>query len=175
MPQMTEAYDWRGRTLVDRDGEKIGKLEELYIDDQTDTPEWALVNTGLFGTKSSFVPLAGAEPRAEDVRVPVEKEKVKDAPKIEPEEELSKQEEARLYEHYGFDYSDSRSGSGLPPADAPPDAGEGSSDRRDQALDSSVQEAEVGGAPAEPAGRGSRGGPWSTSRSPPLGERPASG
>ena len=112
--QMTEAYEWRGRTVVDRDGDKIGTLEEIYLDDQTEKPEWALVNTGLFGTKSSFVPLAGAQPSGEDVRVGFTKDQVKDAPKLDPDGELAQSEEAELYRHYGLEYSERSSGSGLP-------------------------------------------------------------
>ena len=63
MPDTTRGYDWEGRTLKDRNGDKIGKIDALYVDQETDKPEWALVNTGLFGTKSSFVPLAGASER----------------------------------------------------------------------------------------------------------------
>jgi uncharacterized protein (TIGR02271 family) len=102
---MTDAYDWHGRTLKDRNGEKIGKVDSLYLDRQTDKPEWALVNTGLFGTKSSFVPIAGASPRGEDVVVQVEAAQVKDAPKMNPDEELSEQQEAELFRHYGIDYT----------------------------------------------------------------------
>src|SRR5919205_2458430 len=83
----TDVYDWRGRTVVDRDGEKIGKLDEIYLDRQTNTPEWALVNTGLFGSKSSFVPLKGAAPSGEDVRVAYAKDQVKDAPSIDTDGE----------------------------------------------------------------------------------------
>jgi uncharacterized protein (TIGR02271 family) len=102
---MTHAYDWKGRTLKDRSGEKIGTIDALYLDQETDKPEWALVNTGLFGTKSSFVPLAGAAPRGEDVVVKVEAQQVKDAPKMEPDEELSEQQEVELFRHYGIDYT----------------------------------------------------------------------
>ncbi|HEV2723947.1 MAG TPA: PRC and DUF2382 domain-containing protein [Thermoleophilaceae bacterium] len=105
MPDMTSAYEWEGRTLKDRDGEKIGTIDALYLDEQTDRPEWALVNTGLFGRKSSFVPLAGASPSGEDVIVQVEAAQVKDAPKMDPDEELSEQEEAELFRHYGVDYT----------------------------------------------------------------------
>jgi uncharacterized protein (TIGR02271 family) len=108
--QMTEAYEWRGRNLVDSDGEKIGTIEEIYLDGATDQPEWALVNTGLFGTKSNFVPLEGAAPSGEDVRTQVTKSQVKDAPGIEADGELSPEEESALYSHYGLDY-------GAPPAD----------------------------------------------------------
>lgn len=112
--QMTEAYGWAGRTVVDLKGEKIGSLDEIYLDDETGQPEWALVHTGLFGRKSSFVPLAGAAPAGEKVRVRCAKDAVKDAPSIEPEGELSQDEEATLYAHYGMDYGESRSDTGLP-------------------------------------------------------------
>jgi uncharacterized protein (TIGR02271 family) len=102
---MTHAYDWQGRTLKDRNGDKIGTIDALYLDQQTDKPEWALVNTGLFGTKSSFVPLAGASPSGEDVVVQVEAQQVKDAPTMAPDEELSEQQEAELFRHYGIDYT----------------------------------------------------------------------
>jgi uncharacterized protein (TIGR02271 family) len=102
---MTHAYDWNGRTLKDRNGDKIGTIDSLYLDQQTDKPEWALVNTGLFGTKSSFVPLAGAAPRGEDVVVKVDAQQVKDAPTMEADEQLSEQQEAELFRYYGIDYT----------------------------------------------------------------------
>jgi uncharacterized protein (TIGR02271 family) len=105
MPQTTEAYDFRGRTLIDGEGEKIGKIDELYYDAQGGEPEWALVNTGLFGTKKTFVPIRSASPVGEDLKVPVSKEQVKDAPRIDAEQELSESEERRLFDHYGVPYT----------------------------------------------------------------------
>src|SRR5689334_7100655 len=101
----TQAYDWEGRKLKDRNGDKIGTIDALYLDQQTDKPEWALVNTGLFGTRSSFVPLAGAAPDGDDVVVQVEAQQVKDAPKMDRDAELSEQEEGELFRHYGIDYT----------------------------------------------------------------------
>ena len=103
---MTNEYDWQGRTLYDRNGDKVGKIDSLYVDEQTDRPEWALVNTGLFGSKSTFVPIAGASPQGEDVVVQVEVQQVKDAPKMNPDEELSETQEAELFRHYGIDYTE---------------------------------------------------------------------
>jgi uncharacterized protein (TIGR02271 family) len=105
MTQVTEAYDWRGREIVGSDGEKIGRLDEIYLDQETETPEWATVNTGMFGSKRSFLPLQGARPEGEGVLVVVTKEQVKDAPRVDPDGELSHDEEAALYGHYGFHYS----------------------------------------------------------------------
>jgi uncharacterized protein (TIGR02271 family) len=96
--------DWRGHDVVDRDGDKIGKLEEIYLDEQTGQPEWALVKTGLFGGKGSFVPLTDAQPAGDDLQVAFEKDQVKDAPNVDPEQQLTPEEEAQLYRHYGRDY-----------------------------------------------------------------------
>jgi hypothetical protein len=74
MPGMTEGYDWSQRTLLDRRGEKIGKLDELFVDQATGEPEWATVHTGLVGSRLSFVPLSGAEPAGEDVKLAIDKE-----------------------------------------------------------------------------------------------------
>jgi uncharacterized protein (TIGR02271 family) len=104
MPDIDTARTWQGRTLVDRDGGRIGSIDAIYLDDDTGQPEWALVNTGLFGTKSSFVPLAQATEDHSDVRVPYDKQLVKDAPRIDPDGRLSEAEERRLWRHYGLDY-----------------------------------------------------------------------
>jgi uncharacterized protein (TIGR02271 family) len=97
-------HEWRGATVLDRDGDKIGKLDEIYLDQETGRPEWALVNTGLFATRSSFVPLSGAAQQGDDVTVNWQKSQVKDAPNVDPDGELNHEEEAALYQHYGLDY-----------------------------------------------------------------------
>jgi uncharacterized protein (TIGR02271 family) len=102
MTQVTEAYEWRGRTVVDSGGDKIGTLEEIYLDTDTGEPEWGTVNTGLFGMKQSFVPLAGSSPVRGDVSIPYTKDQVKDAPSIDPDGDLTPDEEERLYRHYGI-------------------------------------------------------------------------
>jgi uncharacterized protein (TIGR02271 family) len=90
--------------MVDRDGDRIGQIESIYVDDQTGEPEWALVNTGLFGTRSTFVPIAQAAASGDQVQVPYEKQLVKDAPNIDPDGHLSEQEEQELWRHYGLEY-----------------------------------------------------------------------
>jgi uncharacterized protein (TIGR02271 family) len=106
MTEMTEAYAWQGRTMLDSAGEKLGKIDEIYEDERTGKPEWALVHTGLFGTKSHFVPLAGASPQGEDVAVNATKDEVKDAPSVEADGELSQDQERKLFDHYGVPYTD---------------------------------------------------------------------
>jgi uncharacterized protein (TIGR02271 family) len=113
MPPVNEVLEWRGQTMVGSGGDKIGKIEEIYLDTQTEQPEWAVVHTGLFGSAASFVPIANATSQGGDVQVPFEKAHVKDAPKVEPDGALSEEDESALYSHYGLDYGDQRSGSGL--------------------------------------------------------------
>ena len=95
---------WQGRTLLDRDGSRIGTIDAIYLDDRTGQPEWALVNTGLFGSRSSFVPLAQASGSGDQVQVPYDKQLVKDAPRVDTDQHLSKTEEQELWRHYGLDY-----------------------------------------------------------------------
>jgi sporulation protein YlmC with PRC-barrel domain len=105
----SDVVEWRGFEVIDRDGEKVGKLDEVYLDRESGRPEWAVVNTGLFGRKSSFVPIREAMREGDMIRVPYEKDRIKDAPNIEPDGEVSQEEERQIYEHYGVEYSQVRS------------------------------------------------------------------
>jgi len=148
MTQVTDAYEWRGRDVVDSDGDKIGTLEEVYLDTDTGRPEWATVKTGLLGTKQSFVPLRDANPSSGGVTVPYSKATVKDAPSVDPDGELSTDEEQRLYEHYGIAYDDSSSASSADAGgDRDRDRGEGydvSGPTTDDAMTRSEEELRVG-------------------------------
>jgi uncharacterized protein (TIGR02271 family) len=117
MPTTQEVTEWKGQKLVSQDGDKIGTIDEIYVDEQTGEPEWMAVSTGLFGSRVSFVPLAEARRDGDEVRVPYGKDQVKDSPNAEADGALSQDEESRLYRHYGLDYSEGRSDSGLPDGD----------------------------------------------------------
>ena len=123
---LDDARQMTGATMVDSTGSKIGKVSDVYIDNDTQTPEWALVHTGMFGGRESFVPLAEARVDDGNLAVPYSKDEVKGAPSAEPDGELSQDEEAQLYAHYGLQYSEAPSDSGLPsgglPAAEPPTA-----------------------------------------------------
>jgi hypothetical protein len=110
MPQhLSEQFDrWIGRTLTDASGHKVGKIADIYTDDDTGEPEWLAVTTGHFGSNVSFVPLAGAHASGDDVQVEFPKEQVKDAPNAGADSRLSQDEEAVLYAHYGLDYDEQR-------------------------------------------------------------------
>ena len=151
MNAMSEAYTWQDRELHGSDGEKIGTIKEIYEDANTGKPEWALVSSGLFGTRSHFVPLAGAETTGEGVRANVTKEQVKGAPSIEGDGELSEPDEQRLFEHYGVPYTEegSTTAQGAPSGGAgfEGDRGDGydtSGPTTDDAMTRSEEELRVG-------------------------------
>jgi uncharacterized protein (TIGR02271 family) len=111
--QKDRILEFRGQDLTDSSGSKIGSIEEIYLDTETNEPEWALVHTGLFGTKQTFVPIRDASEADGKLSVPFEKSQVSDAPKVDPDGQLSQREEAELYRHYGMSYSESQSDTGL--------------------------------------------------------------
>jgi hypothetical protein len=108
MATLQETETWRGKKMVDADGDKIGTIEAIFLDRHTGEPAWAAVKTGLFGRKHSLVPIHDAQLTGDDaVRVTVDKEQVKDAPKIDPDDELTPDDERRLWDHYGMaDYDE---------------------------------------------------------------------
>ena len=87
-------------------GDKIGAVGTFYLDDQTNEPAWVTVNTGLFGTHDSFVPLTEATVDGVDVLVPYSKEEVKNSPHVESDGSITPEEEVTLYRYYGFTYDD---------------------------------------------------------------------
>ena len=106
------------------DGDKIGTIEAVFLDRQTGQPAWAAVKTGLFGHKHTLVPIRDAQVADDQVRVPLDKEQVKDAPRIDPDGELSPDEERRLWEHYGMSDYDEWQGKDRTTALALPDQDE---------------------------------------------------
>ena len=105
-----------GRTAYSIDGEKIGTVGQLYLDDTTNQPEFVTVNTGLLGMSESFVPVVNASVDGDRLVVPFSKDKVKDAPSVEASDQhLDSDEERRLFDYYGMDYG-TPSGLGWTPA-----------------------------------------------------------
>jgi uncharacterized protein (TIGR02271 family) len=114
MPTTQEVTDWKGAKVLGNDERKLGTIDEIYMDEETGKPEWLAVKTGLFGTRVTFIPLADATAHDDHVHVPFDKDLVKDAPNAEADGALSQEEEQALYSHYGYDYSENRSDTGLP-------------------------------------------------------------
>jgi uncharacterized protein (TIGR02271 family) len=148
-PSIDTVQSWQGRTMVDPAGDKLGTIDAIYLDDETGQPEWATVASGLFSAKTAFVPLAQAQDTGDSVQVPYDKQQVKNAPVMPADGTLSQDDEAQLYRHYGLEYSEHRSDSGLPAgtADDTRDDTVGrdvSGPTTDQAMTRSEEELQVG-------------------------------
>ena len=118
MSEMTleRLHELRGAPVYDSAGEKIGEVEEIFYDQDTNRPEWIGIGTGFLGTKRVLVPTAGASAAGDGVTVRYDKDKVKDSPDIDSDD-ISAETERELYSYYGLEYSQ-----GL--ADRDPDADE---------------------------------------------------
>ena len=98
--------EWHGKMLIDRNGEKIGKLQDVYVDVETDEPMFATVKEGFIDRHLTFVPLGNIQIGPDDLRVAVTKGQVKSAPHIEMHgEELSQADESKLYHHFEMNYT----------------------------------------------------------------------
>src|SRR3954451_9553632 len=96
--------DWRGQSVVDPDGEKVGSLEELFYDAETDLPTFIAVKSGLISKHLTLVPLAGATVGRDYVRVAHTKALIKNAPNHDTDVELTTEDETNAYSHYGLSY-----------------------------------------------------------------------
>lgn len=99
-PDLETTLGWRGRTVIARDGEKVGKVGALYLDGESDRPTYAGVHTGLFGRHESIVPLARVREEGGELLLPYDAADVRAAPKLDPDAVLSDEEEDLLREHY---------------------------------------------------------------------------
>lgn len=98
--------EWHGKMIVDRSGEKIGRLQDVYVDVETDQPQFATVKEGFIDRHLTFVPLDGIHIGPDDLQVTVTKEEIRSAPDIEMHgEELSQADESALYHHFEQNYT----------------------------------------------------------------------
>ncbi|WP_220447946.1 DUF2382 domain-containing protein [Nonomuraea diastatica] len=141
--------------VVGSDGQSIGKVGQVYLNDRSGEPEWVTVRTGLFGMKQTFVPLANARRSGEEIRVPFDKEMIKGAPNIDVDDRLTIDEEANLYRYYGMRPSGvPQQRAGEPRTGRTPVTGE----RPDRPADAPRDDLITGGAAGGTAGKETAGG-----------------
>ncbi len=142
----TQAREVIGSTAYDESGDKIGKVGQLFLDDQTGQPEFITVNTGFFGSSESFVPVQNATFEGDRLTLPFSKEKIKDAPNVDLEggRHLDESEERRLYEYYGLGYSDTTDTAGYAGNTAGTEGYDTSGPTTDDAMTRSEERVEVG-------------------------------
>ena len=91
----------RGKPLYSSEGEKIGDIEDVFLDDQSHRPEWVRIGVGLLGMKNVLVPIEAITREGDGLKVSYSKDKVKDAPKVDANY-ISPEEEGELYQYYGL-------------------------------------------------------------------------
>src|SRR5689334_402654 len=100
MTTSQDAQQFIGRTAVDNEGSKIGKIGQVYLAEQTGVPVWLTITTGMLGTRQNFAPVYGSEFEGDHVRLAVSKDLVKDAPSIDDDGHMEASEQDALYRHY---------------------------------------------------------------------------
>jgi PRC-barrel domain protein len=116
LPNPEQVKSWGGKLLVDRTGQPIGTVTQVYTDDATGLPEWA---TTRLGEATVFLPLKDAVEADGRIRVAVHRDDVAKSPAVVDKQHITPDEEARLYRHYGIPYTPERSRSGLPVGEGP--------------------------------------------------------
>ena len=100
MTNATSPEVYIGRNAVDPQGNKIGSVGQVYLNDESGQPDWITVNTGLFGMKENFAPLAGSSFNGDDLVLPFDKDVVKDSPDVADSSHLDADEQQSLYGYY---------------------------------------------------------------------------
>lgn len=90
-------------TAYDKDGEKLGDVNEVFVDDQSGQPTFVEVNHGLFGMNSSLVPLRGHDFSGDDLKLGFSKDRIKDAPDFDSDKPLTPEAQSDIFKHYGLD------------------------------------------------------------------------
>ena len=130
-----------GQTVYSSDGDKIGSVEEIFYDEETNQPEWVSVGTGFLGRNTALVPLQGATLEEGGLYIRFSKEQVQGAPDVDMTgDEISQESESELYSHYGLGYSERGSDTGLPEGGE----SEGSVTRAEEELRVGKRETEAG-------------------------------
>jgi hypothetical protein len=105
MPAFDVARRWKGRVVLDRTGDKLGSVLDVFYDAENDEPGWVLLGTAGAGSGTRLVPVAEAVEHGNELRVPYDRAFVEAAPGMDPAGRLWPQEEAELYAYYGLDYT----------------------------------------------------------------------
>jgi hypothetical protein len=105
MPAFDVARRWKGRVVLDRTGDKLGSVLDVFYDAENDEPGWVLLGTAGAGSGTRLVPVAEAVEHGNELRVPYDRAFVEAAPGMDPAGRLWPQEEAGLYAYYGLDYT----------------------------------------------------------------------
>ena len=96
-----------GYEVYDRNGEKIGKVDDLFVD-ENDQPEYIGVKMGFLGTSSTLIPmdLVTVAESSGRIEVSVDKATAKNGPAFDDDREITPEYENQVYSYYGLQRSE---------------------------------------------------------------------
>jgi uncharacterized protein (TIGR02271 family) len=112
--QRTDGYTavedrFAGYTVYDPAGEKIGKVDDLFVD-ETGQPEYIGVKMGLLGTRSTLIPwdaVSSTDDEGRTITVNTHKDAAKNGPTFDDDQEITSDFEREVYSYYGLNRSTS--------------------------------------------------------------------
>ena len=95
--------EYAGYTVVDQNGSKIGKVDDLFLD-ENDRPEYFGVKMGFLGTSSTLIPADVTTINDEQglIEVSQPKDTVKDGPAFDDDREITPEYENEVRSYYGL-------------------------------------------------------------------------
>ena len=102
MTNFNRIEDLANATAYDVNGDKVGSVQDVYVNDTSGQPDFISVNHGLFGTGTSIVPLRGHSLRDGDLHLAFPKDRIEDAPDLDDNGHLTTNDQDALYRHYAL-------------------------------------------------------------------------
>src|ERR687886_734535 len=105
---------YAGYEVFDQVGEKIGKVDDLFVD-ESDQPEYIGVKMGFLGTRSTLIPweaVSSTDDEGRAITVATDKATAKDGPALDDDREITPEFENEVYSYYGLRRADSAAGRG---------------------------------------------------------------
>ena len=132
-------------TVYDRDGDKIGKVDDLFVD-ENDQPEYIGVKMGFLGMSSTLIPweMCRADEGDRRIEVSVDKETAKNGPAFDDYQDITPEYEERVHSHYGPSSSRESTGRGTYGNYYDDDEDELRVQRREEELRAGTREREAG-------------------------------
>ncbi|MDQ2700108.1 MAG: hypothetical protein M3Y23_02130 [Actinomycetota bacterium] len=100
-PSLDDVKQWVGYRIDEVSGHSVAKVEGLFVDQETGEPAWILAKLGRFG---KVVPISIREcaSAAGRVWVPHDREVIRNAPAVDPDMPLNREQELQVLAYYGI-------------------------------------------------------------------------
>jgi hypothetical protein len=101
LPSLQQAEDWIDDGIEDIGGSGVARVQAIFVDAESDDPAWVIAKLGRFG-KAVAIPIHDCAAVAGRLWVPHEREVVRGAPSVDPEQPFAREHELAICAHYGI-------------------------------------------------------------------------